>query len=128
MFHAGTLYGLRASSSHGISEAFAKKMMGFPSDLVSFSTKLSSKRHEKNFYRVLIPVQIHTHPVKNVTWILMEIPYHFLSQINDSFSSKLTPNSMKIPCHLARFYLFSMLKYDMNFRQVMEFPWHLLRK
>ena len=37
------------SSSHGISMAFAKKMMGFPSDLVSFSnqTKLPSKRHEK---------------------------------------------------------------------------------
>ena len=36
-------------SSHGISGAFAKKMMGFPSDLVSFSnqTKLPSKRHEK---------------------------------------------------------------------------------
>ena len=27
--------------------AFAKKMMGFPSDSVSFSTKLPSKRHEK---------------------------------------------------------------------------------
>ena len=27
--------------------AFAKKMMGFPSDLVSFSAKLPSKRHEK---------------------------------------------------------------------------------
>ena len=27
--------------------AFAKKIMGFPSDLVSFSTKLPAKRHEK---------------------------------------------------------------------------------
>jgi len=35
------------SSSHGISKTFAKKMMGFPSDLVSLSTKLPSKRHEK---------------------------------------------------------------------------------
>ena len=37
------------SSSHGIFKAFAKKMMGFPSDLLSFSnqTKLRSKRHEK---------------------------------------------------------------------------------
>ena len=26
---------------------FAKKMIGFPSDLVSFSKKLPSKRHEK---------------------------------------------------------------------------------
>ena len=49
VFHAGTLYGFWTSSSHGISMAFAKKMMGFPSDLVSFSnqTKLPSKRHEK---------------------------------------------------------------------------------
>ena len=36
------------SSSHGISMVFAKKMMGFPSDLISFSTKLPSKKHEKN--------------------------------------------------------------------------------
>ena len=39
------------SSSHGISMAFTKKMVGFPSDLVSFlnQTKLPSmlKRHEK---------------------------------------------------------------------------------
>jgi len=31
-----------------ISEAFAKKMMGFPSDLVSCLTKLPSKRQEKS--------------------------------------------------------------------------------
>ena len=30
-----------------ISMAFAKKMMGFPSDLGSFPTKLPSTRHEK---------------------------------------------------------------------------------
>ena len=30
-----------------ISRAFAKKMMGFPSDLVSFLTKLPSKGHEE---------------------------------------------------------------------------------
>ena len=37
------------SSSHGISMVFAKKMMGFPSDLVSLSnqTKLPAKGHEK---------------------------------------------------------------------------------
>ena len=45
-------------------------------------------------------------------------------------SSKLTPNSMIIPCHLSRFYLFYMLDHDMDFGQfqVMEFLWHLLRK
>ena len=42
-FHAGFL----TRSSHGISMAFAKKMMGFPSDLVSFLTKLPSERHEE---------------------------------------------------------------------------------
>ena len=38
-----------ASSRHGVSLAFAKKMMGFPSNLISFSnqTKLPSKRGEK---------------------------------------------------------------------------------
>ena len=47
VFHAGTLHGFWTSSSHGNSMAFAKKMMGFPSDLVSSLVKLSSKGHEK---------------------------------------------------------------------------------
>ena len=54
-------------------------------------------------------------PVKNVTWILEEIPRHFTSPIDGSLSSKLTPNSMTIPCHSSRFYLFSMLNRDMDF-------------
>ena len=68
-------------------------------------------------------------PVKNVMGIFMEIPYHFMSQ-STAVWSKLTPNVMTMPCHLSRFYLFSMLKHDMNFGQVqvMEFPWHLPRK
>ena len=42
-----------------------------------------------------------------MTWILMEIPYHFLSQLDlVAVWSKSTPNSMQIPCHLSRFYLF----------------------
>ena len=45
--HAETWYGFWTSSSHGISMVFVKKMMGFLSDLGSFTTKLSSKRHEK---------------------------------------------------------------------------------
>ena len=42
-------FGFWTSSSHGIARAFAKKMMGFPWDLGSFSnqTKLPSKRHEE---------------------------------------------------------------------------------
>ena len=56
----------------------------------------------------------------------MEIPCHKSKAV----WSKSTPNSMTIPCHLSRFYLFSMLEHDMDFGQVqvMEFPWHLLRK
>ena len=41
--------------------------------------------------------------------------------------SQLTPNSMTIPCHLSKFYLFiHMPKHDMDFTevQVIEFPWH----
>ena len=37
------------------------------------------------------------------------------------------PNSMTIPCHLCRFHLSSMLC-DTDFGQVIEFPWHWLRK
>ena len=40
-------FGQVQGSSHGISMAFAKKMMGFPPDLVSFLTKLPSKRRGK---------------------------------------------------------------------------------
>ena len=47
VFHAGAWHGFWRSSNPGISVAFAKKMMGFSSDLVSFLTKLPSKRHEK---------------------------------------------------------------------------------
>ena len=47
VFHPQTWRGFWISSSHGTSMAFAKKMMGFPSNLVSFTTKLPSERHEK---------------------------------------------------------------------------------
>ena len=37
-------------------------------------------------------------PVKNVTWILMAIPCHFISQLDSTAVwSKSTPNSMTIP-------------------------------
>ena len=43
---------------------------------------------------------------------------------------KLTPNFMTIVWHWSRLHSFSMLNHDIDFRgvQVMEFPWHLLRK
>ena len=53
-------------------------------------------------------------PVKNVTWILMEIPYHVISRHNSTWW-RFGPNRHQIPCHLSRFYLFSMLKHDMDF-------------
>ena len=55
------------------------------------------------------------------------------SQIDGSLSSKLTPNSMLIPYSMSCMevlFVFSMLEHDMDFGQVqvIEFPWHLLRK
>ena len=48
-----------------------------------------------------------TAPVKNVTWILKEIPCHFMSQLDlVAVWSKLSPNSMTIPCHLSSFICF----------------------
>ena len=70
-------------------------------------------------------------PFKNVTGILLEIPCHFSSQLDlVAVWHKSTPNSMTTPCHLSRFYLFSILKHDMDFGNVhvWEFLWHLLRK
>ena len=40
-----------------------------------------------------------------MTWILMEIPCHFMSK-STAVWSKLTPHSMTIPCNLSRFYFF----------------------
>ena len=48
VFHAKIWHGFCTSSTHGISTAFAKKMMGFPSDLVSFSIKLRQKDMRKS--------------------------------------------------------------------------------
>ena len=70
-------------------------------------------------------------PVKNMTWILEEIPCHFSSQLDlVAVWSKSTPNPKTIPCNLSSFNLFSVLEHDMDFGQVqvMEFPGHLLRK
>ena len=55
----------------------------------------------------------------------MEIPCHanFSSQLHlVTVRSKFTPNSMTIPCHLSRFYLFSVLGHDVDFGKVAGFP------
>ena len=69
--------------------------------------------------------------VKNVTWIFMEIPCHFMSEINGSLAkinTKVHDYSMSFI--LILFVFHAQLKYDMDFGQVqfMEFPWRLLRK
>ena len=58
-------------------------------------------------------------PLKNVTWILMEISCHFLSQIDGSLveiDTKLSKHSMSFVQVLL--YLFSRQKHDMDFTQV----------
>jgi len=68
--------------------AFAKKMMGFPSYLISFSTKLPSKRHEKihvTFFTGRAEKKEKETMRKNVPGILMEIPCHSMPQIDGSF-------------------------------------------
>ena len=64
-------------------------------------------------------------------WRGFSLKFHVISCYKSTaIRSKSTPNSMTIPCHLSRFYLFSMLKHDMDFGQgqVMEFLRHLVRK
>ena len=80
-----------------------------------------------------------------IPWLeLVQSPYNVSALktgktwLNDMESSwnlvwiwtKSTPNSMTVPCHLSRFYLLSILEHYTGFGQVqvMEFPWHLLRK
>ena len=59
-------------ASHGISMAFAKKMMGFPPYSVSFSnqTKLPSKRHEKNPVTLFTGWTLNTWILDSLCWIL----------------------------------------------------------
>ena len=56
-FHGKTWHGFWTSSSHGISMTCTKKMMGFPSNLVSFSNQTAIKKTWENpchvFYRVV---------------------------------------------------------------------------
>ena len=48
----------------------------------------------------------------------------------DAVWSKSIQNFVNMPCYLCGYNLFSTLEHDMDFTQVqvMEFPWHLLRK
>ena len=61
----------------------------------------------------------------------MEIPSHFTSsQIDGSLVQIHTEFHDYSMSFIQVFYLLSVLEHDMDFRQgqVMEFPWHLLRK
>ena len=127
-------------------------MTGFPSDLVSFLTKLPSKRHEK------IHVTIFAEEEEKVGWrkkspltfkmeglkfnraTIKKIAITTLWKIWHGFSWTFHVNtchkstafwSKFTPCHLSiGFICFSVLEHDMDFGQVqvMEFPWHFLKK
>ena len=64
--------------------------------------------------------------VIHVTWILLEIPRNFMSQIDGSLvqiHTKFHNYSMLL---IQVLFVFHMPKHDMDFTevQVMEFPWH----
>ena len=96
VFHAQTWHGFWTSSSHRTSAILVKKMMGFSLDLVSFSTKPQSKRHEKipvTFFKGHCMYILHCptnykliSPLKNVTGFVMKIPWHFTSQIGGNLA------------------------------------------
>ena len=77
-------------------------------------------------FHIVVNISI---PVKNVTWTLMEIPSHFMSQIDGSLvqiHTKFHDYSMPF----IQVYLISMLEHYTGFGQVqvMELPGRLLRK
>ena len=137
VFHAGTWHGFWTSSSHGIAMAFAKKIMRFPSDSASFSMT-NWRQKDMTKYKVshlLLEIywKYDENPVKNETRILKDSPWSFRVTYQRQFGR----NWHQIPWHwpfhviyVSRLCLFSMLKHDMDFTQgqVMELPWHLLRK
>ena len=62
--------------------------------------------------------------------IEIDTKFHVISCLKSTAVwSKSTPNPHQIPCHLSKFYLFSIQKHDIEFGQVqvMEFPLHLPR-
>ena len=63
---------------------------------------------------------------ENMTWIPMEIPYHFMSQMDDGLvkiDTKFHDYSMSF---IQVLFVFHIPKHDMDFTeiQVMEFRWH----
>ena len=87
--------------------ALAKKMMRFPSDLVSFSTKLPSKSHEK-FHVIFVTglfflfcTRGDCNPVKNVTLIFSFCLFDGSLVENETKADKnpitFLANAMEIP-------------------------------
>ena len=79
---------------------------------------------------IIIKQRIDSFPVKNATWILMEIPCHFTSsqfELRGQMHTKFHDASMSF---IQILFVFRKQKHDMDFGQgqVMEFPWHLPRK
>ena len=67
VFHAGTLYGLWTSSSHGISLAFAKKMMGFP---VRIWSHFQSNCRQKDMRKSVLHFLQGTHLIYHILIVL----------------------------------------------------------
>ena len=66
-------------------------------------------------------------------WREISWKFHVIFMNETAFWSKLTPNSMTIPCHLSRFYLLPICKnmtwtLDLRKVKVMEFLGHLIWK
>ena len=81
------------------------------------------------FNRDYLKIKKKDNPVKNVTWILMEIPCHFMSQIHCSLvqiDTKFHEYSMSFIQVLFVFHAGTSM--DFGQVQVMEFPGHFPRK
>ena len=58
---------------------------------------------------------IHIYPVKHVTWILMEIPYHFMYRIDGSLVQIHTHIHDYSMTFIQVLFIFHLLKHDMDF-------------
>ena len=103
------------------------------------NSELQSSGGMSGYFRVGFPRPVleHVHRYKLKlefpvnTWHVFSWKFYVIScHKSTAVWSKSTPNSMSIACHLSRFDLLSMREHDMDFEQgqVMEFPWHFLRK
>ena len=84
-----------AQVCHGIFMAFAKKIMGFPLDLVSFSTKLPSKWHEK--IRVIFFTGINLFSRDDSSYVLFGWSTYWTTVLNCSVPSASSSYKTRSP-------------------------------